>query len=72
MGKKSCAKEAFGSENEAFVASLKVPVSPTGQQPIACYRCQSCSRSKGRDIWHFTSKSQIKPRNRGTRRSRRN
>jgi hypothetical protein len=71
MGRKQCTKEPFRSQNEAFVASLAVKPSITGSQPIATYKCNPCSARAHRKVWHYTGVSQIKDRNRGTRRSRR-
>ncbi len=69
--RKVCKKEQFPSENAAMVAAIKVPVAPDGQQPVAVYRCPECSPREERSVWHYTSHSQIKARNRGTRRARR-
>ena len=69
--RKECTKQQFASDTEAMMAAIHVPVSPDGQQPVATYRCSACSRKEGHWVWHYTSRSQIKARNRGTRRARR-
>lgn len=64
--KKECEKFPYSSQMDAFRASLEVPVGEDGKQPIATYQCPEHKYK-----WHYTSKSQIKDRNRGARRNRR-
>ena len=66
-----CGKRGFPTRWAALSAMMKVPIKPTGQQPLVVYRCGICVE----DRWHFSSKPRFnnnsQPRRKGKNRGRR-